>query len=339
MNNKKITPLGITVGDPAGVGPEIIVKLAHEGFLKQAVVIADRNLLERIYNHLHLSIEIKDFSEKSFQEEKKFYTNILWVQHVPLFVPCQPGKPSVEHATYVIETLKLAVQGCLQHNFSALVTGPVNKTIINQAGISFSGHTQFLAKLSQTSQTVMMLMTPKFKVACVTDHIPLKSVSAAITQEWLARSIYLVHENLIHRFGIPSPRILVCGLNPHAGENGYLGHEEQIVIIPTLQKLKQQGIDLQGPISADIAFTPKILNTADVVLAMYHDQGLPVIKYADFSHAINITLGLPFLRTSPDHGPAYDLAGTGLADSNSFKEAIKLAQSLSFPGMRESRNF
>jgi 4-hydroxythreonine-4-phosphate dehydrogenase len=249
----------------------------------------------------------------------------LQIIPVPLQVPVTSGKLNKSNAAYVLQTLDIAVQGCLQQDFHAMVTAPVHKGIINDAGIPFSGHTEYLAEKCHCDEVVMMLATEGLRVALVTTHLPLASVSRAITNEKLQSVITILHHELQHRMGIPQPRIYVCGLNPHAGEGGHLGMEETEIIEPALEQLRQRGIQLYGPLPADTLFTPKYLQHADVVLAMYHDQGLPVLKHMGFGRAINITLGLPIIRTSVDHGTALDLAGTGKAEVSSLKLAIDTA--------------
>jgi 4-hydroxythreonine-4-phosphate dehydrogenase len=249
----------------------------------------------------------------------------LQIIPVPLQAPVRSGKLDKSNAAYVLQTLDIAVQGCLQQDFHAMVTAPVHKGIINDAGIPFSGHTEYLAEKCHCDQVVMMLATEGLRVALVTTHLPLANVSRAITDDKLQSVITILNHELQHRMGITQPKIYVCGLNPHAGEGGHLGMEEIEIIEPALEQLRQRGIQLYGPLPADTLFTPKYLQHADAVLAMYHDQGLPVLKHMGFGRAINITLGLPIIRTSVDHGTALDLAGTGKADVSSLKLAIDTA--------------
>jgi 4-hydroxythreonine-4-phosphate dehydrogenase len=254
-------------------------------------------------------------------------------------IPCpgivKAGQLNVNNADYVLKTLNQAIQACLSKKCIAMVTGPVHKGIINEAGHLFTGHTEYLAQLTHVDDVVMMLMTDKLKVALVTTHLPLKEVSYAISREKLKRTIEILYTDLQNKFSIRNPKIHVCGLNPHAGEGGHLGHEEQNIIIPVLQELRQyNNWDLIGPLPADTAFTPHALADTDAVLAMYHDQGLPVIKYAGFGHIINVTLGLPFIRTSVDHGTALNLAGTGDIEIGSLRQAILLAIQL---GLKHQR--
>ncbi len=240
-------------------------------------------------------------------------------------VPCQSGQPDPRNARYVLDTLRLAVSGSQRGEFAALVTGPVQKSCINEAGIPFSGHTEFLAEACGVPRVVMMLATPTLRVALATTHLPLAAVPAALTPQLLREVLHILHQDLQRKFGIAQPRILVAGLNPHAGENGHLGREEIDVMIPVLQALRAEGMDLRGPLPADTLFTPRYLDHADAVLAMYHDQGLPVLKYQGFGEAVNITLGLPMIRTSVDHGTALDLAGSGKAGTGSLEAALAMA--------------
>jgi len=322
---QKTKPLVITPGEPAGIGPDIIVQLASLEDLSNCIVIADPDLLKQRAEQLNTPIAIQ-----CIEPNQPFNSSPghLAVFPVPLKAPCQAGQLNVLNADYVLATLKIAAQGCLAGQFSALVTGPVHKGIINEAGRAFSGHTEFLAAMANVSRVVMMLMSDELKVALATTHIPLSKVSPAITQPLLAETLRILRAELIGKFAIANPRILVCGLNPHAGEGGHLGREEIDIIIPVINQLKAEGFDLAGPFPADTIFIPKYLQNADVVLAMYHDQGLPVLKYAAFNHVVNVTLGLPFIRTSVDHGVALDLAGTGSTNIDSFRDAIKCAQSI-----------
>lgn len=320
-------PRVITAGEPAGIGPDIIVQLASEEGLPNSIVIADPDLLKQRAEQLKIPLSIQCVD---FKSPFKAMSGELAVFPVPLSAPCEAGQLNVLNAGYVIETLKIAAQGCLDGDFSALVTGPVHKGVINEAGIAFSGHTEFLAELAGVSHVVMMLMSdvPALKVALVTTHLPLSKVSQAITQPLLETTLRILQSELTVKFGIINPRILVCGLNPHAGEEGYLGREELDIIIPVIRQFKAEGFNIAGPFPADTVFIPKYLEEADVILTMYHDQGLPALKYATFGHAVNITLGLPFIRTSVDHGVALELAGTGKASAESFKAAIHWAQKL-----------
>lgn len=247
---------------------------------------------------------------------------------VPTAQPVQPGKLNPANARYVIETLERAVGGCLNGEFDALVTGPVHKGVINDAGIAFSGHTEFLAERAGVEQAVMMLADERLRVALATTHVPLADVSQHITEERLIRVVRVLHRDLQYKFGIENPKILVCGLNPHAGESGHLGREEIDTIAPVIEKLRTQGLRLKGPVAADTAFTRGQLAATDAVLVMYHDQGLPVLKHRGFGRTVNVTLGLPFIRTSVDHGTALELAGTGRADPGSLGAALDMALAL-----------
>lgn len=299
--------LAITPGEPAGIGPDIVLKIAAAHPELPITIIADKNMI---------SLRAKLL---------KIPCHNLNVQHVPLMEPCHPGKLNPANAQYVLECLRQAARGCLEGKFHALVTGPVHKGVINDAGIPFSGHTEFLAQLTHSPLAVMLFVTDAFRVALLTTHIPLAAVPAAVTEEKLIATLSILASSLKQRFGIVRPRITVCGLNPHAGEGGHLGREEIEVLIPALIKLRQQGYDLLGPAPADTAFTPAALKQCDAVLAMYHDQALPVVKAQSFSSGVNVTLGIPIIRTSVDHGVALDLAGSGQAGPGSLLQAITLA--------------
>ncbi|MCY7386487.1 MAG: 4-hydroxythreonine-4-phosphate dehydrogenase PdxA, partial [Burkholderiales bacterium] len=250
------------------------------------------------------------------------------VEHVPLGAPVKPGSLDGANSHYVLQLIDRATDGCVSHQFAAMVTAPVHKGVINDAGIAFTGHTEYLAERTNTPQVVMMLVgrqAPVLRVALATTHLALKDVPAAITRDSLLRTLRILHADLVAKFAITQPRILVAGLNPHAGEGGYLGREEIDILIPVLETLRAEGMLLEGPLPADTLFTPRHLQHADAVLAMYHDQGLPVLKYASFGEGVNVTLGLPIIRTSVDHGTALDLAGTGKIETGSMKAAIDLA--------------
>jgi 4-hydroxythreonine-4-phosphate dehydrogenase len=320
-------PLVITAGEPAGIGPDLCVQLAAESLEIPIVVIADKNLLQQRATRLGIGLRIQDFlSPKKWQNQP----DTLWVIHVPLIAECHPGELNAANSEYVMTTLRRAVQGCQGNKqrpgeFSGMVTAPVHKGIINDAGITFTGHTEFLAEQTGTKRVVMMLIGGGMRVALVTTHLALKDVPAAITASLLENVLRIIQHDLQRCFGIAQPRILVAGLNPHAGEGGYLGREEIEVMIPVLDKLRAGGMNVSAPLPADTLFTPHKLAQCDCVLAMYHDQGLPVLKHASFGQGVNVTLGLPIIRTSVDHGTALDLAGTGKADGGSLLEAIKLA--------------
>lgn len=317
--------LAITPGEPAGIGPDLIIALAQQTWPVQLVVFANAEMLTNRARLLNLPLELLAYHNvlQPLQQPGQLY-----IVDIPLAAPVVPGSLTRENGQYVLETLSQACQRNLSGEFAGLVTGPVHKGIINQAGISFSGHTEFFAEQANQSDVVMMLATAGLRVVLATTHIPLADVAKAITSERLTKVIQIVHAELRLKFGIKQPHIFVCGLNPHAGEDGHLGREEIDTIIPTLNALRAQDINLTGPLPADTMFNPKYLAEADAVLAMYHDQGLPVLKYKGFGKAVNITLGLPFIRTSVDHGTALDLAGTGHADTGSFELAIKEAITL-----------
>lgn len=319
--------LAITCGEPAGIGPDLMIKLAQQAWPVELVVFADKSMLAERAEQLGLPLNIQPYLS-SRAPVPSTATN-LTVHHISCASKVQPGVLDERNGQYVIETLHQACQGNLTSEFAAVVTGPVHKGIINQAGVSFSGHTEFFAQQAGCNDVVMMLATEGLRVALVTTHIPLAYVSKAITAERIQKVIHILHQDLVEKFNLERPRILVCGLNPHAGEGGHLGTEEQDVIEPALQALRDSaGFDLRGPLPADTIFQPKYLENADAVLAMYHDQGLPVLKYKGFGAAVNITLGLPFIRTSVDHGTALDLAGSGEAHTGSFKLAIEQAISM-----------
>ena len=316
--------IALTAGEPAGIGPDLALMLAqHPSPEREVVTIADPELLRERAQQLGLAVDIHEFQPEAAAVPQT--TGYLSVLPVPLFARCTAGELDPANAGYVLETLDRAVSGCQQGLFQAMVTAPVQKSVINDAGIPFTGHTEYLAELTATPRVVMMLACEQMRVALATTHLPLAQVPAAITSEKLAGVCEVLQRELQNRFALQNPRIAVLGLNPHAGEGGHLGREEIEVIAPTLEQLRQRGMDLLGPLPADTAFNPKVLQECDVVLAMYHDQGLPVLKYAGFTRAVNITLGLPFIRTSVDHGTALDLAGSGAADPDSLLYALQCA--------------
>ena len=315
--------LAITAGEPAGIGPDLCLMLAQQPASCERVVIADPQLLEQRAAQLGLRVELQPFDPDSLPAAQA--AGQLSVLPVSLAAECRPGELNRANAAYVLDTLRLAGAGALNGTFDAIVTAPVHKGIINDAGVPFSGHTEFFAEQTATEQVVMMLACPGLRVALATTHLPLRQVADAITGPLIERVMRILHNDLLSKFGIASPRILVCGLNPHAGENGHLGREELDVIIPALERLRAEGMHLIGPLPADTLFTPKHLDQADAVLAMYHDQGLPVLKHKGFGNAVNITLGMPIIRTSVDHGTALDLAGTGQANPGSLQVALDTA--------------
>lgn len=314
--------IAITPGEPAGVGPDLCARLAEGIPGAELILIADTHLLARRSAALGRPLSADRLDLAHPQPPQSGRVRIL---HQPLLGDCRPGQLNPANAAYVLRTLELACDGCLDGHFAALVTAPVHKGVINQAGIPFTGHTEFLAERCGGQHPVMMLAAPGLRVALATTHCPLSQVSALIDAPRLERVIHILHQDLQQRFHLPQPRILVCGLNPHAGEGGHLGREELDVIEPTLQRLRSEGLNLVGPLPADTLFTPRHLERADAVLAMYHDQGLPVLKHMGFGRAVNITLGLPIIRTSVDHGTALDLAGTDRADTGSLYAALDTA--------------
>ncbi len=320
------TPLhriAITPGEPAGIGADLLIQLAQQPQAAEIVAIADPELLRQRAAQLGLDLAIDLFDAE--QPPRPHRPGRIPVDPFALIRPAQPGRLDAANAPYVLETLRRATCGCLNGRYRALVTGPVHKGVINEAGIPFSGHTEFLAAETATEQVVMMLATRELKVALATTHLPLRQVADAITQPLLERVIRILHHDLKQKYGLDHPKILVCGLNPHAGEDGHLGREEIEVIEPVLDRLRAEGMALVGPLPADTLYVPRFLEGADATLAMYHDQGLPVLKYSGFGRAINVTLGLPIIRTSVDHGTALSLAATGKADPGSLREALEAA--------------
>ncbi len=311
MAGKQGVPLiAVTSGEPAGIGPELCLALAAKRFPVRLVILGDRNLLAERARLLELDIAS---------------LNIL---HIPMRTSCTPGHLDAANAGYVLDMLDRAIAGCQSGEFAAMVTAPVHKGVINDAGIHFSGHTEYLAEKTGTARVVMMLAGAGLRVALATTHLPLRDVPAAITRDDLETTLRILHRDLVSRFGIEAPRILVAGLNPHAGEGGHMGREEIEVITPVLEKLRAEGMQLIGPLPADTLFTHHILAGSHAQLAMYHDQGLAVLKYAAFADGINVTLGLPIVRTSVDHGTALDLAGSGRADPRSLFAAIEAATAM-----------
>lgn len=306
--NQKIA---YTIGEPAGIGPELILQLAQTNDLSDVCVIGDIQILRMRCQQLDIAWpETLDIIDLPFAQQ-----NVC-------------GTPHTGNVATLLTILNRAIDGCMENEFSAMVTGPLHKGIINDAGISFSGHTEYLAERTGGKKPVMLLATSSLRVALMTTHLPLKDVSAAITEDLIIEICQIIDHDLRSKYGIQSPRLLVCGLNPHAGEGGHLGMEEIEIISPALQKLTNQGINVVGPLPADTLFTPKYLKNADVAIAMYHDQGLPVLKSQGFGNAANITLGLPITRTSVDHGTAFDLAGTGSADTGSLLTALNVAREM-----------
>lgn len=323
--------IAVTGGEPAGIGADICLDLAAAKLSCHPVVLADIGLLRQRAAQLGKTVALREFSPNLPPQP-----GTLDVWHIPLAAPCEAGRLNAANSPYVLQLLDTAYQGIQNGTFAAMTTAPLHKGIINDAGAGggfFSGHTEYLAEKSGTPRVVMMLAGGGLRVALATTHLPLKDVAATITRESLLETTRILHRDLRHKFGLAQPRILVAGLNPHAGEGGHLGHEENDVIIPALEELRAAGLDIRGPYPADTLFQPFMLKDADAVLAMYHDQGLPVLKYASFGQGVNITLGLPFIRTSVDHGTALDLAGTGRADSGSLMAAVRTACEMAAAGL------
>ncbi|GGY10011.1 4-hydroxythreonine-4-phosphate dehydrogenase PdxA [Paludibacterium paludis] len=316
--------LAVTAGEPAGIGPDIVLALAGRHTAARPVIIADRGLLEARARQLGLSVSFSGYDQGCDPGP-----GVLEIRHVPLAHPAQAGRLDPANARYVLDTLDIAIDGCQSGEFAGMVTAPVHKGVINDAGVPFTGHTEYLAERTATGKVVMMLAGSGMRVALATTHLPLRDVADAITRDGLTEVLRILHKDLVNRFRIADPVILVAGLNPHAGEGGYLGREEIDIIGPVLDTLRAEGLRLVGPLPADTLFGQEKLAGADAVLAMYHDQGLPVLKHASFGEGINITLGLPIVRTSVDHGTALDLAGTGQANPGSLFEAFELAARLS----------
>jgi len=319
----QILRIALTPGEPAGIGPDLCLALARQARAVELVAVCDPALLEERATVLGQSIRLQHFDPGA--PPAATAAGELRILPVPLAVPACCGTLDSRNARYVLATLDHAIAGCRDGTFAAMVTGPVHKAAINAAGIRFSGHTEYLAEATQTDTVVMLLAAGELRVALATTHIPLAQVSEHITRDRLQRVIRVLHAGLQDCFGIPQPRILVCGLNPHAGEGGHLGREEIDTLIPVLEDLRRESLDLEGPLPADTAFTPANIAHSDAILAMYHDQGLPVLKHIGFGHAVNVTLGLPIIRTSVDHGTALDLAGTGRATSGSLEAALRYA--------------
>jgi 4-hydroxythreonine-4-phosphate dehydrogenase len=315
----------LTSGEPAGVGPELCLALAARDWPCELVCLADAALLAERARPLGLSVTLRPYARTDRLERTRHQPHTLVVAHVPLRAPSVPGQLAPQNSAYVLALLDRAIDGALAREFDAVVTAPVHKAVINLAGVSFTGHTEYFAERTQAAHPVMMLTAGSLRVALATTHVPLAAVSAALSVASLSDTAAVLARALQRDFGIRAPRIAVCGLNPHAGEGGLLGEEEQKVIGPAIEAMRRAGIDASGPLPADTVFVPHVLERFDAVLAMYHDQGLPVVKHAGFDRAVNVTLGLPVVRTSADHGTALDLAGTGRADSGSLAAALGLA--------------
>lgn len=320
------TRIAITPGEPAGIGPDLVVSIAQQAWPVQLVVVASKELIKQRAKQLNLPLVLIDYDAN--QDATPQVAGTLTVLDIPLAQPCIAGTLDTNNGAYVVETLKVASDKNMSGEFEAIVTGPVHKGLINKSGVPFSGHTEYFAHQANCSDVVMMLATKGLRVALVTTHIPLAYVAKAITFERLQKVTRILHKDLQSKFGIKSPKIYACGINPHAGEDGHLGREEIEIMEPAFAELKEEGINVIGPLPADTIFQEKYLEDADAILSMYHDQGLPVLKYKGFGSSVNITLGLPFIRTSVDHGTALELAGVGEADSGSMIEAISSAISL-----------
>lgn len=325
QTNAKSSPIALTAGEPAGIGPDICLLLAREARDFEIVVLADKSLLEARARQLGLDIALHDYQPGLACGVAAGELSVL---SLPCAVSGVTGQLDPRNSAYVLSLLDRAAQGCLSGEFSALVTAPIHKGVINDAGFPFQGHTEYLQAAAQAAQVVMMLAGGGMRVALATTHLALSEVPSHITQAGLRAVLTVIDHDLRLYFGLRRPRILVAGLNPHAGESGHLGREEIEIITPVLQALRQTGMDLQGPLPADTLFNPERLREADCVLAMYHDQGLPVLKYASFGAGVNITLGLPFIRTSVDHGTALDLAGSGRVDIGSLGVALATARAM-----------
>jgi len=323
-----IPRIALTSGEPAGIGPELCLALAQRELPCELVCLADATLLAERAQHLHLQLTFSSYAAGEPRRAAPHAPGSLRIAHLPLAAPSLAGRLDPRNARYVLALLDRAVDGARGGEFDAIVTAPVHKGVINDAGIAFTGHTEYLAQRSGATRAVMLLAADGLRVALATTHLPLKDVSAALTIESLCETATILAHELTRSFGIAAPRLAVCGLNPHAGEGGHLGREELDVIAPAIARLRSAGIDARGPLPADTVFLQQVLREFDAVLAMYHDQGLPVVKHAGFERTVNVTLGLPLLRTSPDHGTALDLAGSGRADPASLAAAVQLASQL-----------
>jgi 4-hydroxythreonine-4-phosphate dehydrogenase len=334
--SERILRIALTPGEPAGIGPDLCLLLEHVADDVELVVIADPDLLHQRATLLQLPFHFRSFDAGQAARADK--AGELCIAPVTLRAPVQAGVADARNARYVLDTLDTAIAGCRDGTFDALVTGPVHKGIINDAGIPFTGHTEYLAAATGTQDVVMLLAVEDLRVALVTTHLPLRDVSQAITPERLERVIRVLHDGLQKGFGIARPHIKVCGLNPHAGEGGHLGREEIEIIAPVLERLRAEGMDLDGPLPADTVFSVENITASDAILAMYHDQGLPVLKHRGFGRAVNITLGLPIIRTSVDHGTALELAGSGNVDTGSLQVAIHHATEMARRKLKEGRD-
>jgi 4-hydroxythreonine-4-phosphate dehydrogenase len=308
----------VTAGEPAGIGPDLCALIAHERFAGPLVILGDRGVIASRAKARGLSFDVPDYSGPQTRDP-------ISLIHVPAAAPVAAGTLDAANGRHVLALLDRALAGCLEREFAAMVTAPVQKSTINEAGVAFTGHTEYLADRTGTPRVVMLLVGGGLRVALATTHLALADVPRAITRQALEETLRILDGDLRKRFGIAQPRILVAGLNPHAGESGYLGREEIDVITPAIDRLAREGLQVSGPYPADTLFTPRTLESADAVLAMFHDQGLPVLKHAAFGEAVNVTLGLPIIRTSVDHGTALDRAGSGEVDRGSLLAAVRLA--------------
>jgi 4-hydroxythreonine-4-phosphate dehydrogenase len=318
----EVPRIALTSGEPAGIGPELCLAVAQGTFPCELVCLCDIDLLQERAARIGAQIRLERYEPGA---RAPHTPGTLVVEHQPLAAPSLPGTLNVRNVRYVLKLIDRAIDGALAQEFDAIVTAPVHKGLINDAGTAFTGHTEYLAQRTHAGRPVMLLTSGTLRVALATTHLPLKDVSAAISIELICEVLEILHRELTQRWGIPAPRIAVCGLNPHAGEGGHLGDEEVRVIAPAIERMRARGITAHGPLPADTIFVPHILANYDAVLAMYHDQGLPVVKHVGFQSAVNVTLGLPIVRTSVDHGTALELAGTGRADPGSFTAAVHVA--------------
>ena len=318
--------IAITLGDPGGIGPDICVMMAKSNITRNHIFITDPKLL--LQSSKKLKIKIKINLLKTMTSKTLSGLGVINVYPLKLRSRNRPGYMDPKNASFVIDTIQTAAEGCIRGDFDAMVTGPISKSVLNRGGYKVSGHTEFLAKLCK-SKSIMMLMNDRLKVTLQTIHIPLKIITKEITKNKIIETVCIINEDLKTKFGCTKPKILICGINPHAGEDGLLGKEEIDIIVPAVESLKKKGIAIDGPVPADTAFIKKFINKYDVIHTMYHDQGLPVIKYDDFSRTTNVTLGLPIIRVSVDHGTATELVSTGRADISSFTQALKVARDIS----------
>ena len=325
MTSNKMLRLAVSAGDPSGVGPDVVVAAASGEWDSELVVFGDGDMLKERADLLGLPLNLETYDPAV---SRRSGNGTLSLIHTPLNEPAKPGVAQVANADVVVDVLRACAKGCMEGDFDAMVTAPVNKAVISDSGTPFSGHTEFLAELTGAEKVVMLLASGDLRVALATTHIPLRQVADAIDEDELVDVLRVMNADLKAKFGLSEPRISVLGLNPHAGEGGHLGMEDIEVVGPAIEAARNSGVNAVGPLPADTAFNAKLRETTDAYLAMYHDQGLPVLKYASFGAAVNITLGLPIIRTSVDHGTAFDIAGTGKASAASFIEAVRVAESL-----------